>query len=182
LSLEAVIGQALGDVATGRVGDQYDDVPDCVLRRVVEPGSFAVPWIWDYELDLDGPRTDAVLRLLREEFQRHLGNARLKFDGGGPASRNLLILETRGSLLDRQIHMWPSFEGPGVMSTWMADTSEWCDKDMVIVDAHVSVFQSDDLHPGWWQCVLMGTKYSADSPFTPLGTPWRLWPKPAGLI
>jgi len=181
-ALETLIARVLGAAVAGRVDTQYDVVPDCVLRQVAPEGSRAVPWIWDYELDLEGPRTDAVLELLRYEFLRHLANARLKFDSRDLGSRGLLILETRGSLLDREIHIWPSAKEPGLMSTWMAASSGWQDNDMVIVDPHVSVYQADDAETGRWRSVLMGTRYSEDSPFTPLGTPWRLWPKPAGPI
>ncbi len=110
--------------------------------------------------------------MLSSEFHRHLDSALEKFDAH-PADRNILIFETRGTLLDRDLHMLgPYADGPGLLSQWMSEaTVVWDARDTVIVDPHVSNWLD-----GTDRAILMGTMYSADEPYTPLGTIVRLWP------
>jgi len=181
-ALDAAIAQVLVDAGRGKIADVYEAISDCMVRKVRDDGSTAVPWIWDYELGID-ESAEAALRLLSEDFQRQLANAHKKFEHN-PASRNLLVVETRGTLLDRLIHMWPSASGPGVMSSWMAANSTgWTPNDLVVVDPHISVGQLFGSEPNTqFRVVLTGTIYAEDAPYTPLGTPWRLWPEPAGHL
>ena len=176
-ALNTVVKNVLADAAGNRVGELYDAVPDCIFRRVREDDSIAVPWIWDYELDLTGGRTAATLDLLREDFARQLANSRIKFHHSA-AERNLLLFETRGTPLDEQLHLWGSADGPGVVSRWMeAFVSDWTMRDMILFDPHVSVGQVD-ASSGRHRLILMGHVYGDDTPYTPLGRPWRLWPRP----
>lgn len=182
-ALDAAVAEILVDAGRGKIADVYEAISDCAVRKVRDDGSIAVPWIWDYELGIDEPRAEAALRLLSEDFQRQLANTRRKFEHN-PASRNLLVVETRGTLLDRLIHIWPSAAGPSVMSSWMtANSTGWTADDLVVVDPHVSVGQLIGSEPNsQFRVVLTGTIYADDAPYTPLGTPWRLWPEPAGHL
>jgi len=182
-ALNTAIAEMLGDAGRGKIVDVYDAISDCTVGKVREDGSLAVPWLWDYELRMDEPRGEAALGLLSVDFRRHLANARAKF-AHNPASRNLLVVETRGTLLDRMMHMWPSASGPSAMSSWMAANSTgWTPNDLVVVDPHVSVGQLIGSEPNTqFRVVLTGTIYSEDAPYAPLGTPWRLWPEPAGHL
>lgn len=180
MALDAVLKDVLADAAGNGVRALYDAVPECILRRVRDDNSLAVPWIWDYELDLAGPRTTAVLDLLRRDFARQLANSRIKFQHSA-ADRNLLLFETRSTPLDDMFHLWSSADGPGVVSRWMdAVACDWTAKDMIIVDPHVWVGQLDP-PTGRHRLVLTGHVYADDTPYTPLGRPWRLWPPPEGF-
>lgn len=181
-AIDAMITQILDDVGRGEVRDVYD-VGDCSIRKIGPDGSRAIPWLWDYELEVDDPRSATTLKLLNDEFQRQLANARIKFRDN-PAARNLLVIETRGTLIDRLFHLFPTAAGPGVMSSWMAAVSaDWLPNDLVVVDPHVSVGQLIGASPSArFRVVLTGTMYAQDMPYTALGTPWRLWPEPAGVL
>ena len=173
----------LADAQAGHVADVYDTVPGCTARKVRDDGRLAVPWLWDQEPALDSPRHPSIRRLLREEFRRGLVSARAKFDQA-PADRNLLIFETRGTLIDDLLDLGVFADGPGEMHGWMPPTSPgWTERDLVVVDPHVSVRQlgGDDTHPEM-RVILTGTTYAADLPYTALGHCWRLWPRPIDFL
>jgi len=138
------------------------------------------PWLWDYELEPRSSRESAIIQLLIDEFQRHLGRARKKFDNLA-AARNVLIFETRGTLLGRDTHMsGPFADGPDLLTrfyTAAAASGDWTERDTIIIDPHVNVSKLDPANPTRpARTIMMGTIYSADIPYTPLGSLVRLWP------
>ena len=170
--LEAVVGLIRSEVRKGCLPDHFNPLPDYRLSRIGDDWSHVEPWIWDYALVPGSSREADAFLLLSTEFHRHLASALDKFDAL-PADRNILIFETRGTLLDRDLHMLgPYADGPGLLSHWMSNaTVPWDALDTVIVDPHVSNWlDATD------RAILMGTRYSADEPYTPIGTLVRLWP------
>src|SRR5260370_4283974 len=67
-ALDAAIAQVLVDAGRGKIADVYEAISDCMVRKVRDDGSIAVPWIWDYELGID-ESAEAALRLLSEDFK-----------------------------------------------------------------------------------------------------------------
>jgi hypothetical protein len=167
-------------VSTSAVPDYSEPVRGYRLTRVDQPGSRVEPWLWDYELEPRSARESAVIQLLLSEFDRHLESAREKFDNL-PAARNVLVFETRGTLLDRDIHMLGPFaDGPDLLArfyTLAAASGDWTKRDTIIIDPHISVWRVDSTQPtGPARTIMTGTTNSADLPYTPLGSLVRLWP------
>ena len=170
--LEAVVDVIRRAVQDGTLPDHSHPLPGYRLSRIDSGWSHVEPWLWDYTLEPGSSREENAFQLLSAEFHRHLDNALEKFDSF-PADRNILIFDTRGTLLDRDLHMLgPYADGPGLLSQWMSQaTVHWDALDTVMVDPHVSNWVD-----GTDRAILMGTIYSADEPYTPIGTLVRLWP------
>jgi hypothetical protein len=170
--LERVIDMVLSAAATGTLSDHYEPLPGYYMSRIDPAGSHVEPWLWDDVLEPGSTRESEALRLLCKELDRLLDNSLRKFRAV-PAARNVLIVETRGTLLDRDLHTLDPRSGePFALAQWMSyATTPWSRTDTVLLDPHVSVW-----HDGVDRAILMGTKYSADEPHTPLGTIVRLWP------
>ena len=170
--LERVIDVVRSAAAQGSLQDHFDPLPGYHMSRIDSVGSHVEPWLWDYVLEPGSPREVDALRLLCLELDRHLENSLRKFRAV-PADRNVLIVETRGTLLDRDLHTLDPRSGePFALAQWMSyATTPWNRTDTVILDPHVPVWLN-----GIERAILMGTKYSADEPHTPLGTIVRLWP------
>ncbi len=170
--LDTVVRWVRAAVANGSLPGHCDPIPGYRLSRIGSGGSRVEPWLWDYTLEPGSIRETEALRWLSTELARHLENALRKFRAV-PADRNILIFETRGTLFDRDLlALDPRAGGPVALSKWMSfATTPWNRTDTVIVEPHVSIWlDATD------RAVLMGTKYSADTPHTPLGTLVRLWP------
>jgi len=169
---------AATSMAAGTLPDQVEPLPGYRIRRVNTVGSHVEPWLWDFELEPRSVRAAAATQLLRNEFHRHLANARDKFDNL-PAARNVVVFETRGTLLDRTHMLGPFADGPDLLSQldMSAAADGWTAVDTVVIDPHINVQNLDSegsAQPA--HTVMTGTIYSADTPYTPLGTMVRLWP------
>jgi hypothetical protein len=176
--LDTVIDFVATAATTRSLPDRVEPLAGYRITRVDAAGSHVEPWLWDYELEPRGARAATAIRLLRNEFHRHLANAREKFDNL-PAVRNVLVFETRGTLLDRTHMLGPFADGPDLLSQldMTAAAHEWTAVDTVVIDPHVNVQNFDPAVPSQIaRTIMTGTIYSDDTPYTPLGTMVRVWP------